>query len=73
MLRESLPLSLELLSSARCAIVLVASRIARDSYACTYHERLSDRPAHAMLTQYTALHYSRCCAMILTAPISPRS
>lgn len=37
MLRESLPLSLELLSSARCAMVLVASRIASDSYAYMQH------------------------------------
>ena len=37
MLRESLPLSLELLSSARCAMVLVASRMARLSYACVHH------------------------------------
>ena len=73
MLRESLPLSFELLSSALCAIVLVASKIARDWYACTHHAELSGRPLHAMLTQHNALPSSACGAMMLGASQLPRT
>ena len=71
MLRESLPLSLELLSSALCAIVLVASRMAKDSYACAHHEGLSFRPLHAMLTQQLALLCSTYCALMIAATKFP--